>query len=103
MNNIGDTLSQKKQLLTTPTEINKLKPTDNCSVDTTGKRVNDADHLFEYLIEQGLVNQQFKAWYCKMFYKLGKDKVLQLAGRAKVDSNTQPAKLFSYLLKKATS
>jgi len=56
------------------------------------------DYLFDQLSE--LVNPQYKAWYCKQFYRLGKTKVLQLASIAKADGK-QPSKLFSLLLKKA--
>jgi len=58
----------------------------------------DNDHLYSQLSD--LVNDSFKPWYMKQFYRLGKDRVLILAAQAKVDGR-QPAKLFSSLLKRA--
>lgn len=66
------------------------------TTDTTDINCYENDYLFQQLNE--LVNQQFKAWYCKCFYLLGKNKVLQLASIAKADGK-QPSKLFSILLK----
>lgn len=57
----------------------------------------DNDLLYEEL--NTLVNDQFKSWYMKCFYKLGKQKVLELAGEAMADGK-EAKKLFSYLLKK---
>jgi hypothetical protein len=72
------------------TGIKRLNPTDtNCY---------ENDYLFQQLGD--LVNEKFKAWYCKEFYRLGKVKVLELASVAKSDGK-QPAKLFSYLLRKS--
>jgi hypothetical protein len=81
----------KYQLVTT--DINKLITTDTTDV---GRRKYDNDYLYEQLSD--LVNQQFRAWYCKEFYRLGKDKVLQLASIARADGR-QPARLFSLLIK----
>jgi hypothetical protein len=79
--------------------------TDYQLVSTGKKRLNptdtncyENDYLYEQLKE--LVNDQFKSWYCGQFYRLGKEKVLQLASIAKSDGK-QPQKLFSYLLRKA--
>lgn len=80
------------QLITTG--INKLNPTD-----TTGSsKKYDNDHLFGMFPD--LVNPTFKAWYCKVFYKLGKDLVLRLASEARADGKDK-RKYFSVLLKKA--
>lgn len=77
-----------KQLVSTGK--NKYIPTDiNCY---------DNDVLFNELTD--LVNPQFRAWYCKQFYRLGKTKVLELASTAKADGR-DPRKLFSTLLKNA--
>jgi hypothetical protein len=70
------------------TGINKFNTTDtNCY---------EADHLFNQLTD--LVNPQFRAWYCKRFYALGKDRVLILASQARADGR-DPRKLFSTLIK----
>ena len=75
------------------TGIKRFKPTD-ITTDTK----YDNDFLFEQLSD--LVNPQFRKWYCGIFYRLGKDKVLQLASIARSDGK-QPIKLFSYLLSKS--
>lgn len=69
------------------TEINEVNTTDNC---------DPIDTLFYDLSD--LVNMQFKAWYCKMFYKHGRDKVMIMASRARADGYDQ-RKYFSKLLK----
>ena len=74
--------------------LNKLKPIvtiDNCNAD-------EADQLFKML--PNLVNQDFKPWYCKQFYRLGRNKVMELASLAQADGS-DPRKLFSFLLKRA--
>lgn len=81
-----------QQLVSTGTS--KYIPTD-ISTDTTNKTF-DNDRLYEQLSD--LVNPQYRAWYCKMFYKLGKDKVLTLASQARNDGKNPP-KLFSHLLR----
>lgn len=58
------------------------------------------DLLYDDL--KDLVNDQFKAWYMKCFYKLGRKRVLELAGEAMADGK-ESKKLFSYLLKKETT
>jgi len=87
--------SVSRQLI--PTGINNVYSTDTTVKERGGKRW-DADHLFEMLPD--LVNPTFKAWYCKMFYALGKDRVLQLASLARQDGKDN-RKYFSHLLKKA--
>lgn len=74
------------------TGINKLKPTD-ISTDTSKY---DNDRLYSDLHD--LVNPEFRAWYCREFYRLGVERVLALASQARVDGK-DPSKLFSYLLK----
>lgn len=70
------------------TERNKLKTTVNCE-DTI-------DLLIVELSD--LVNSQFKAWYCKMFYRLGRERVMILASKARADGYDK-RKYFSKLLK----
>lgn len=76
------------------TDINRFKPTD---ISTDSYKYEN-DFLFEELSD--LVNIQFKSWYCKHFYRLGKEKVLRIAQTARADGK-KPAQLFSYMLKKA--
>lgn len=81
------------QLVSTGITSNSI-PTD---ISTGIKRIYDNDILYEDLND--LTNDQFKCWYMKAFYKLGKDKVLVLASQARADGSN-PKKLFSHLLKK---
>ncbi len=94
---ITNTIPTSNQLISTG--INKTKY-QLISTDTSKarKRKFDNDYLFESLSE--LVNTQFKAWYCKHFYRLGKTKVMEIAALAKADGK-EPKKLFSFLLKNA--
>jgi hypothetical protein len=78
---------KREQLVSTG--IKRLKPTDTNWYDN--------DYLYSQLSD--LVNPQYKAWYCKQFYRIGKAKVLELASVARNDGK-QPAKLFSILLKR---
>jgi hypothetical protein len=76
------------------TGLNKLKPivtTDNCNAQ-------EADQIFNMLPE--LVNPQYKAWYCREFYRLPRTKIMELASLAKSDGS-DPQRLFSFLLKRA--
>jgi len=82
------------------TQISQLVSTDKrefISTDTTGINCYDNDKLFEILSD--LVNPQFRAWYCKRFYALGKDEVLKRASIARADGKDK-RKYFSVLLKK---
>lgn len=80
------------QKINIPIDINKTIPIDtNCY-----KNKYDNDFLYEQL--QELCCPTYKAWYCREFYRLGRDKVLQLASIAKADGN-EPAKYFSRLIK----
>lgn len=90
--------SVSRQLI--PTVINKVNSTDTTVKDRGGPmKKYDADHLFDMLPD--LVNPTFKAWYCRMFYALGKDRVLQLASLARQEGKDH-RKYFSHLLKKAS-
>lgn len=96
----AEILASRKQLIpTVSTGFNKVKTTDTTDTTvTTGKYTKryDADELFDQLSE--LVNPAYRAWYCKMFYKLGKDRVLHLASVARSDGKN-PRAYFSKLLK----
>lgn len=80
------------QLISTGTS--KYIPTD---ISTGINKKYDNDFLYEDLAD--LVNDQYRAWYCQSFYKLGKDLSLRLASTARADGKN-PRNLFSYLLKK---
>jgi membrane-bound lytic murein transglycosylase MltF len=87
-------------LLSTDTNgINRFKPTDTNGInrnESSSKYENDV--LYEQLPD--LVNDQYRAWFCKHFYRLGREKVLQLASVARADGH-DPAKYFCRLLKQS--
>lgn len=58
----------------------------------------DNDWLFADLAD--LTNSQFKGWYMKAFFTLGKDEVLKLASIARADGKDKK-KYFSVLIKNA--
>lgn len=67
------------------------------STDTTDTNRYENDQLFEMLTD--LVNPTYRAWYCGLFYKLGRERVLRLASVARADAKTNPRGYFSKLLK----
>lgn len=89
--------SVSRQLVSTG--VNKFTTTDTTVKDRGGKKYA-ADHLFEQLSD--LTNPQYKAWYCKMFYAIGVERVLQLASLARQDGKDS-RKYFSHLLRKNCS
>ena len=57
-----------------PTEGIYIPSTD--TTDTTNtERMFEADALLNELSD--LVNPQFRAWYCKVFYRLGRQRVYE--------------------------
>jgi hypothetical protein len=80
------------------THISQLVSTGIKQLNPTDTNWYDNDYLYKEL--GGLVNDSFKPWYMKQFYRLGKERVLILAAQAKADGK-EPAKLFSLLLKRA--
>jgi hypothetical protein len=69
------------------------------SRDLEGRSYSDINLLYEDYKSEGLVNEQFKAWYCKAFFKLGRERVMVLASQARADGK-EPQKLFSHLVQK---
>lgn len=65
----------------------------------TGKSYMEVNILYEDL--GSLVNDKFKAWYCSVFFKIGRERVMLLASQARADGK-DPVKLFSHLLQKET-
>ena len=81
--------------------ISKSLPTDTTGIEPQTNvytQTHDNDILFNQLSD--LVNDTFRAWYCRQFYKLGTQRVLQMASIARADGK-YPAKLFSKMLKDA--
>lgn len=82
--------SISQQLSTGRNFSNQLTTTiDNCTS-------NEVDLMFTELHD--LVNEQFKPWYCKQFYRLGRKEVEKRASQARNDGFNKQ-KLFSKLLK----
>lgn len=79
----------------------QLVPTDTKDSLISVDKKYDNDHLFEQLSD--LVNVQFRAWYCRQFYRLGRDQVLRLASVARADAKRDSRKYFSVLLKNCKS
>lgn len=59
----------------------------------------EVEFLYGHLAD--LVNEQFKPWYCKQFYRLGRETVLRLASIARADAKKNVRGYFSTLLKRA--
>jgi len=95
--NFGHRISTDTSL---PIGLNKYLPTDTTDIEpqTNVYTQYDNDHLFNQLSD--LVNETFRAWYCRQFYRLGTQRVLQMASIARADGK-HPAKLFSKMLKEA--
>lgn len=53
-----------------------------------------------YSLTKDLANETFRPWYCRAIYRLGPDKYLGLADRARKGVN--PPLLFSRLIKDST-
>lgn len=84
------------QFSTNPTDTTTDIKTNKYQLIPIGSKKFENDFLFDALPD--LVNEQFKPWYCRMFYKLGKDRVLHLASVARNDGKN-PRAYFSKLLK----
>lgn len=95
---VADILTNTKQSKTT------VKTTVYNNLKTTVKTIDNykpVDDLYDQLPD--LVNQQFRAWYCQTFHKLGRDHVLKIASIAKADAKVDKRRYFSSLLKIAVS
>ena len=93
-----------------PVGIPQLKsnfsyPVDILPIDTYKNRRETVDNSKQYEEDilfgelKDLVTEEFRAWYIKCFYKLGRKKTLELASQA-IAEGKDKKKLFSYLLKK---
>lgn len=95
MQSVNEVVHRNYQLI--PTGKNKLKTTG--TTDTATKY--DNDHLYEMLGDVVDTDPNWRKWYCREFYRLGKDRVLQLAAIARADGKN-PRRYFSHLLKANT-
>ncbi len=86
-----------KQLPTVTTGTKQSNPTEQLSTGLSKDQVLACDiALSDYA---DLMSEQFKAWYCKVWYKIGRERFGILASQARADGK-DPKKLFSYLLRK---
>lgn len=91
---------QDYQLPTTvTTKANFVSPavTRVTTVPYKGENYAKIDALYDSVSD--LVNESFKAWYCKQFQVLGADTVRQCAAIARQEARNDKRKYFSYLLK----
>lgn len=91
----------KEKYLTVETGYSSLKkPIATVTVETSNGLGYWNDSLYADIPD--LVNDQFRSWYCDMFYKIGKDRVLTLIRVARTEGKN-PARYFSHLLKQEQS
>lgn len=91
---ISQILKQKLSVETGYSSLNKTVVTNSSTEKDLGYW---NDTLFTDL--GSLCNPLFRSWYCNVFYKLGKDRVLGIASEARLGRH--PQRYFSYLLKEA--
>ncbi len=74
-------------------------PTDRKlrSYELQATKKYDCDYLLEDLSD--LINSEFRLWYLKVFYKLGKETVLRCASIARTEGKNK-SRYFSFLIKK---
>jgi hypothetical protein len=101
MQDLSFAIGKKQEQFNRGRDSSQLVSTDRnkflVSTDISTGKTYDNDQLFEMLTD--LVNPQYRAWYCGLFYKLGKERVLRLASVARADAKTNPRGYFSKLLK----
>lgn len=69
---------------------------------SAGQGDYDNDILFDELND--LVSQDFRAWYCKCFYKLGRNRVMEIALQCRASQEARDKRrIFSYMLKQEVS
>lgn len=96
---IGD-IARSRQLPTEPigAKANNQLPIEQLSKD---QALACDIALSEYA---DLISPQWKAWHCKAWYKIGRERYSILASQARADGAAKPggnpAKLMSYLLRK---
>src|SRR5260221_3673788 len=93
--NINQVL-ERFPIVTTGKELKPIVTTDTIGKINRGEKYLTMDQLFDYLSD--LVNETFRPWYCKQFYRLGRERTLILASQARNDGRDK-RKLFSHLLK----
>lgn len=103
MDKISDVLGLRQTIVTTGEELNK--PIVTTETIVRGKAKDQVGHACDIALEDfsDVICNDFRAWYCKAFYKIGNEKFRILASQARADGNGGGAKLFSYLLKKELS
>lgn len=85
-------------IVTTGSKEASSNTTVSTNPSDKGTVYRDADALYAELSD--LVNEQFKAWYCHHFHRIGRERVFVLAAQARADGFNK-RRLFSHLLKAA--
>lgn len=84
----------------TPERSAPSRTTATTGLNQSGSKYLEVNVLYEDMAD--LVNEKYKGWYCKTFFKLGREKVQRLASEARADATEDKRKLFSSLLKAAS-
>ena len=71
---------------------------DKTDVKLTKEEVQGCDIALSQYTD--LMHPDFYAWYCKAFYKIGRERFHVLASQARADGKNGGARLFSSLVKK---
>lgn len=95
--NIPENYPYAPQLLTPVTIVPKELKTIVTTVAFKGENYAKIDDLFNQLTD--LVDDKFKLWYYKRFYKLGTDQVMRFASMARLEAKIDKRRYFSWLLK----
>lgn len=89
-------LAQEKYLTVETGSSSLNKPIATVTTETSNGFGYWNDSVYAEIPD--LVNDQFRSWYCDMFYKIGKERVLTLIKVARTEGKN-PARYFSHLLK----
>ncbi len=95
---------QSKQLPIEPIGIKNLKPIEQLPIEgkLSEQQVKSCDIALSDYID--LISPAWKAWHCKVWYSIGRERYAILAAQARADGAARvggdPAKLMSYLLRK---
>lgn len=90
---------KRAPIVTAGKELEPIVTTETIGVSNRGTKYVTIDQLFDYLSD--LVNDTFRPWYCRQFYRLGRERTLILASQARNDGRDK-RKLFSHLLKETS-
>jgi len=94
---VSDILS-RKTIVTTGRNLNN--PIVTIETTVGGKTKDKVGQMCDLAMEDfsDLICPEFRAWYCKAYYKIGGERFTILAKQARADGKI-PSKLFSFLLR----